>query len=52
MNDEEDVVDYFLQVDEVVNSLKGHCEKVEETTVVQKLLRSLPLHFNAKASPI
>ena len=52
MNDEEDFIAYFLQVDEVVNSLKGFGEEVKETIVVQKNLRYLPLCFNIKVSTI
>eukprot|EP00253_Pinus_taeda_P035249 PITA_35249 len=37
IDDEEDIASYFLQVAEVVNSLKGLGEKIEEGTVVQRL---------------
>lgn len=52
MQEEENVAAYFLQVDEVVNSIKGLGEKVEESIVVQKILRSLLLRFDAKVSAI
>lgn len=51
MNDEDDVVNYLIW-ENVVNSHKGLGEKFEETTIVQKNLRSLPLHFDAKVSAI
>ncbi len=36
MEEEEDIAAYLLRVAEVVNSLKGLDEKVEESTIVQK----------------
>ena len=36
MDDEEDIASYFLRVAEVVNSLKGLRENIEESTIVQK----------------
>ncbi|KAH9299593.1 hypothetical protein KI387_031275, partial [Taxus chinensis] len=50
--DEEDVAAYLLWVDEVVNAIRGLGEKIEECVIVQKVLRSLPLIFNAKVSAI
>ena len=52
MEDEEDIAAYLLWVAEVVNSLKGLDEKVEESTIVQKVLRSLPDIFDSKISAI
>ena len=52
MNDEKDIAVYFLRVDEVVNSLKGLSEDIEESTVVQKVLRSLLERFESKVSAI
>jgi len=52
MEDEEDIVAYLLRVAEVVNSLKGLDEKIEESTIVQKVLRSLPDIFDSKISII
>jgi hypothetical protein len=39
-------------VDEIVNTIRGLGEKVEELMIVQKVLRSLPLIFDAKVSSI
>jgi len=36
----------------VVNSLKGLEENIEESTIVQKVLRSLPNRFDSKVSAI
>lgn len=41
MDYEEDIAPFFLWVDEIVNSLKGLGENIEESTVVQKVSRSL-----------
>jgi hypothetical protein len=47
MKDEENVSAYLLCVDEIVNTIRGISEKVEEPMIVQKVLRSLPLSFDA-----
>jgi hypothetical protein len=52
MKDEENVVSYLLRVDEIVNTIRGLGEKVEELMIVQKVLRSLPLIFDANFSSI
>lgn len=52
MQEQENVAAYILTIDGVVNSLKGLGEKVEDSNVVQKILRSLPLRFDAKVSAI
>eukprot|EP00253_Pinus_taeda_P014082 PITA_14082 len=52
MDDEEGIASYFLQVAEVVNSLKGLGENIEIRTIVQKVLRSLPNRFDSKVSAI
>jgi hypothetical protein len=50
MKDEENVAAYLLHVDEIVNTIRGLGEMVEESMIVQKVLRSLPLRFDAKVS--
>ncbi|XP_059078039.1 uncharacterized protein LOC131876616 [Cryptomeria japonica] len=52
MRADEIIVAYFLRVDEVVNSLKGLGEKLDDKVVVPKILRSLPLRFYAKVPAI
>jgi hypothetical protein len=39
MNEKEDIATYFLRVDEVVNAIKGLGEYLDESLVVQKVLR-------------
>ena len=52
MNENEDIATYFLTVDEVVNVIKGLGEELDESLVVQKLLRSLLLKYDVKISAI
>ena len=48
MKEDETVGKYFLRVEELVNAMKGHGEKIEKASLVQKILRSLPDRFNPK----
>ena len=50
MKEEENISAYFLQVDEIVNSIRGLGENVDEESIVQKILRTLTPSFNSKAS--
>jgi hypothetical protein len=43
MNEDENIVAYFLRVDEVVNHIKGMGYEVNELVIVKNLLRSLPM---------
>jgi len=52
MHDDEDISKYFLRVYEVVNTIRGLDEKLEDHVVVQKVLISLPNRFNPKVSSI
>jgi hypothetical protein len=52
MNEEEIIATYFLRVDEIVNTIRGLSEDIEEIVIVQKVLRSLPSRFNPKISSI
>ena len=52
MKEDEDTATYFLWVDEIVNTMRGLGEKVENTTLVQKILRSLPNIFDSKLSAL
>jgi hypothetical protein len=52
MQEKENVATYLLYVDEIVNTIIGLGLKVEELAIVQKVLRSLPLIFDAKVSTI
>jgi hypothetical protein len=52
MKEEETVGKYFLRVEELVNAMRALGEKIEEPSLVQKILRSLPDRFNPKVSAI
>ena len=52
MNEKEDIATYFLRVDEVVNAIIGLGEDLNESLVVQKVLRPLLLKYDAKVSSI
>lgn len=52
MKEDEDVVAYSLRVDKLVNTIRGLCEIIDELVIVQKLLRSLSLQFDAKVSSL
>jgi hypothetical protein len=52
MNEKEDIATYLLRDDEVVNAIRGLGENLDESLVVQKVLRSLLLKYDAKVSAI
>ena len=52
MNEDEDTTSYILQVDQLVNTIRGLGEEVDEAIVVRKILRSLPKSFNPKISAL
>ena len=52
MQEEENIASYFQRVEEVVNTMRGLGDAVQEAIVVQKVLRSLSAWFNPKFSAI
>jgi ribosome-binding factor A len=52
MKKDEDIATYFLRVDETVNAIIGLGEEIEESVIVQKVLRSLPMRFNPNISAL
>lgn len=52
MNDEEDVIDYMLRANEIINSIRWSREKIKDKVIVKKILRSLSPRFDAKVSTI
>jgi hypothetical protein len=52
MKETENIASYLLRVDEVVNSITGLGQEVNESIIVQKVLRSLSLRYDAKVSSI
>jgi hypothetical protein len=52
MNENEYIATYLLRFDEVVNAIKGLGEELDESLVVQKMLRTLLLKYGAKVFSI
>jgi hypothetical protein len=52
MKEYEDIAAYFLRVDETVNAIIGLGEEIEESVIVQKILRYLLIKFNHKISAL
>jgi hypothetical protein len=52
MKEDETIGKYFLRVEELVNAMTTLGENIEEPSLVQKILRSLPDRFNPKVSAI
>jgi hypothetical protein len=52
MKEYEDIVPYFLQVDETINTIRGMVEEFDESMVIQNVLISLPMKFDPKISSI
>ena len=50
--EEETIASYLQSIDEVVNTIKGLGEDIEERVIVQKVLRNLPIRFNTKVCAI
>jgi hypothetical protein len=48
MKEDENIVAYFLRVDETVNAIIGLGEEIKESVIVQKVLRYLPMRFDPK----
>ena len=49
---EENIGEYLLHVDEVVNVIRGLGEKLKEKQVVSKILRTLPMRYDSKVSTL
>ena len=48
MEDDEDVASFFHRIDEIINTMRGLGQKMEEKDVILKILRSLPMRFYVK----
>ena len=46
MEEDEKIENYFLLIDEVVNTIKGLGEKIQDSGIVDKVLRTLPKIFD------
>ena len=52
MKEEENIGEYLLRVDEVVDSIRGLGGKLKEREVFNKVLRTLPIKYESKVSTI
>jgi hypothetical protein len=52
MKEYEDIATYFLRVDEIVNTIRGLGENIENSVIVQKILRSLQMRFDPEISAL
>jgi hypothetical protein len=52
MKEDENIAAYFLRVNETMNAIIGLGEEIEESVIVQKILRSLPMGFDPKISAL
>jgi hypothetical protein len=50
--EDENIAAYLLQFDKTVNEIIGLGEEIEESVIVQKVIRSLPMRFNPKISAL
>jgi hypothetical protein len=52
MNNEESIANFFLHLDEIVNRMRNLGETITESTLVEKILRSLTTKFESKVSAL
>ena len=52
MKDEENIAEYILRVDEIVNAIRGLRGVIKEREVVDKVLRTLPMKYDSKVSTL
>ena len=52
MHSDESITSFFLRVDDVVNRMKNMGETITESTLVEKILRSLTEKFESKVSAL
>eukprot|EP00253_Pinus_taeda_P002265 PITA_02265 len=52
MHNDDNVANYFLRIDEIVNCMKNLGEEIKEIVLVEKVLRSLSSKFDSKVSTI
>ena len=52
MHDDESIASLFLRLDEIVNSMRNMGEDIKDSTLVEKILRSLTPNFESKVSSI
>ena len=52
MKEEENIAEYLLRVDEIVNAIRGLGGVIKEREVVDKVLRALPMKYDSEVSTL
>ena len=52
MKEEENIAEYILRVDEIVNDIRGIGGEIKEKEVVDKVLRTFPTKYDSKVSSL
>ena len=52
MKEEENIAEYILRVDEIVNVIRGLGGVIQERDVIDKVLRTLPMKYDSKVSTL
>jgi hypothetical protein len=52
MKEEENIAEYILRVNEIVNIIRGLGEELDDKIAVQKVLTSLPMRYDPKVSTL
>jgi len=52
MLDGEIIANFFLRVDNIVNTMRGLGDKIKDVDIVENILRSLTPNFDANVSAI
>ena len=52
MHNDESISSFFIRIDEIVNCMKNLGKEIKDTTLVEKILRSLTPKFESKVSAI
>ena len=52
MKEDENIGEYLLRVDEVINDIRGLGGKLKERKLVNKVLRTFPMKYESKVSSL
>ena len=52
MKEEENIGEYLLNIDEVVNPIRGIRGELKEREVVNKVIRTFPMKYDSKVSTL
>jgi hypothetical protein len=52
MKEEENIAEYLLRVDEIVNSIRALGEDLDKKIIFQNILISLPMRYDPKVSTL